>query len=69
MEQQTILQNSTTSLMTYDDVAVYLNRSINTLRHDVQVRKIPHIKIGGSVRFKKGDIDSWLESKAVKARG
>jgi excisionase family DNA binding protein len=55
-------------LMTYKDLAKYLKRSYCTLRHDKQRGDLPFVKLRGSVRFRKSDIDEWIDSKAVKAR-
>jgi len=32
----------------------------------VSLKEIPHFKCGRYVRFKKRDIDRWMESKAVR---
>ena len=48
-------------LMTADEVAGYLNCSVNTIRDKTCRDAIPHIKIpGGGIRFRKEDIDKWL---------
>lgn len=30
-------------------------------------RRIPHIKLGGHLRFRRSDIDMWLESQEVRS--
>jgi len=58
-------------LLTYEDLAKVLNRSVTTLRHDVMINRIPHIKLGegktAQVRFRRVDIETWLESKVIPA--
>lgn len=51
------------SLLTIEDVARYLNISVKTLY--ARVDSIPHYKIGRLLRFKKEDIDRWIESNRV----
>jgi len=45
-----------------DDVARYLRYSPSTIRKLVQKKEIPFYKIRNAVRFKKEDIDKWIES-------
>lgn len=42
------------------DLALYLSVKESTVRKWVLLRKIPFVKIGKLVRFKKTEIDSWL---------
>ncbi len=51
-------------LLTRDQAAAYLGIAVQTLavwtctrRHD-----LPFIKVGRSVRYRKSDLDAWLES-------
>lgn len=52
-------------LMTRKQAAAYLQICTTVLDRS----NIPHIKFGRLVRYKKADIDKWLEEKAVKAGG
>ena len=54
-------------LLTIPDVAGLLKISIPTVRRLQQQRKLPFIKVGGSVRFTKSDIASYLEKGRVRA--
>ena len=47
--------------MNIDDLSFYLNVKAKTLY--AMVREIPHYRIGKLIRFKKAEIDAWLESK------
>lgn len=44
-----------------DDLSSYLNVKVKTIYS--MVPDIPHYRIGRLIRFKKDEIDSWLESK------
>ena len=53
-------------LLTISEVAELLKISIPTLRRLQRQRAIPFIKVGGCVRFSKGDIASYLQQRRVK---
>ena len=48
-----------------EDISVYLNIKSKTLYAMVESRDIPHYRIGRLIRFKKEDVDSWMEAKKV----
>jgi len=48
-------------LMTLEEVAEYLRLSIHTIYKMAQKGKIPALKAGKKWRFRKEDIDHWLE--------
>ena len=50
-------------LMTVDQVAEYLNIKASTIYS--KLLEIPHFKVGRLIRFKKEDIDHWLEATKV----
>ena len=52
-------------LLTTAEVSEMLNVSVATVRRLQQGRHIPFIKVGGSVRFAKSDIVSYLEKRRV----
>lgn len=54
-------------LLTIADVAELLSISVPSVRRLQQRRSIPFIKIGGSVRFAKDDIKSYLQKRRVEA--
>ena len=56
-------------LLTIADVAELLNLSVSTVRRLQRQRKIPFLKVGGSVRFFKGDVVAYLERRRVSAIG
>jgi excisionase family DNA binding protein len=56
-------------LLTYKDVAGITKFKISTLRKWVQLRKMPFVKINGSIRFSAGAIGEWMAGKAVGKNG
>jgi excisionase family DNA binding protein len=54
-------------LLTIPEVAELLKVSESTVRHLQQQRQIPFIKVGGSVRFTKSDVNSYLEKRRVRS--
>lgn len=48
-------------LWNIEDLSDYLNVKIKTIYS--MVPDLPHYRIGKLIRFKKDEIDSWLESK------
>jgi len=48
-------------LMTLEEVAEYLRLSVHTIYKMAQKGKIPALKAGKKWRFRKEDIDRWLE--------
>lgn len=55
------------TLMTVDEVARYLKVEESTIYTWAKKGKLPGIKVGRFWRFKKDDINKWLEEK--KKRG
>jgi len=51
------------SLITVKEVADYLKLKEQTVYLLARQNKIPSLKVGGSLRFKKSQIDSWLSSR------
>jgi excisionase family DNA binding protein len=52
-------------LLTIPEVAKLLKISASGVRRLQQARQLPFIKVGGSVRFSKRDIASYLEARRV----
>ncbi len=51
-------------LLTVNEVSEYLNIGVKTLY--AKASNIPHYKIGRLLRFKKEDIDRWMESNRME---
>lgn len=61
--------NETEPLWTVEQVAAHLQVAAGTVRQWVKLRKIPVVKLGGpsrgaQSRFRRADIDAWVESQA-----
>lgn len=52
-------------LLTADEVAAALKVTKKTIYQLKYERKIPYIQVGGILRFRKEDIDKWLNDHAV----
>jgi excisionase family DNA binding protein len=59
-------------LWTIGDAAAYLRVPVSSV-YKMTARKarvrIPHIRIAGRVRFRKSDLDSWLELLTISNLG
>lgn len=47
--------------LTIGEVARYLDIKVKSLY--VKVSEIPHYRVGRLIRFRKEDIDAWMQSK------
>lgn len=56
-------------LMTAEEVATYLGYALGTVYNKVQAGEIPHKRLGRAIRFRRSEIDAWIEdnAQAVKA--
>ena len=50
-------------LMTLEEVAVYLRLSVHTIYKMAQQGRIPAYKVGKLWRFKKEEIDKWIQKQ------
>jgi excisionase family DNA binding protein len=57
---------SSIELLTIAEVAKLLKVSVSGVRRLQQGRHLPFIRVGGSVRFSKTDIISYLEKRRVE---
>jgi len=60
-EEISLLSPPPPDLMDYNDAAIYLKRTVTSLRNLVDRKKIPYTKAGSRVRFIKSELDKWLE--------
>jgi excisionase family DNA binding protein len=49
-----------------EDLSHYLKVKVKTLY--AMVKEIPHYRVGKLIRFKKEEIETWMESKRVKVQ-
>lgn len=62
-----LLYNNTGSeLLTTEELAEYLNVKVSYIYQLTHVKRIPFIKMGAKLRFRRDDIDKWLKSQEVK---
>ena len=54
--------NAPDEIMTVEEVAAYLKLSPGTIYNKVSRDEIPFLKLGGAVRFRRSEIDSWAEA-------
>ncbi|MCK5601628.1 helix-turn-helix domain-containing protein [Candidatus Pacearchaeota archaeon] len=50
-------------LMTIEEIAKYLRYSVHTIYPLAQKGEIPAIKLAGQWRFRKSEVDKWLEKQ------
>ena len=50
------------------ELAAYLNVKETTIRYWVHIGYIPYIKFQSLVRFRKTDIDAWLDQRTAPGR-
>ena len=58
-----------TDIMTIQEGAEYLKVKEKTAYKLVADGKIPGFKVGGSWRFRKGEIDSWIKQQSDQNQG
>lgn len=58
---------SALELLTTSEVANVLNISVSSVRRLQQGRRIPFVKIGGSIRYSMRDVVSFMEKQRVEA--
>lgn len=62
-----------TDILNAQQAADYLGIPLGTLREKVQRRELPHFRMSskpnGHLRFRKADLDAWIEQRIVPATG
>jgi excisionase family DNA binding protein len=53
--------------MTVREIADYLNVDEKTVYRLAKAGKLPGFKVAGTWRFRKGDIDEWIERQKLAA--
>lgn len=61
-------RNETDELWTVAEVAAYLRLRPKTIRNRVSLNAIPHVKVGGSLRFRPAEIREWVTRGTVAAQ-
>jgi len=57
------MQQAFNGYLTIDDLSFYLGIKPKTLY--ARVKEIPHYKVGRLIRFKREDVDAWMERHRV----
>lgn len=55
------------NLMSQNEVAKYIHStvaSMNSMRHYGRL-DIPYIKIGNRIRYRKSDVDAWIDTHTI----
>jgi excisionase family DNA binding protein len=53
-----------TDILTISEVATYLKVAQRTVYRLAAARKIPAFKVGGTWRFSRAEIDSWIKRQS-----
>ena len=59
----------TNGLMNVQQTAEYLGVPVSTIYAYSMRSKIPHLHVGKLLRFRKADIDNWLENSGCDGSG
>jgi len=65
--QLTEARPAAVELKTIAEAASFLRVSMPTVRRLQQARRIPFIKVGGSVRFARSDLLAYIEKQRVRS--
>ena len=55
-------------ILTIKQVADFLKVTERTIYRLAAAKKIPAFKVGGTWRFSRADIDSWIRQQAMQSR-
>lgn len=58
----TPMDSNAERLMTVEEAAEYLRLAEGTIKNRVSDGTIPYLKAGGLVRFRRSELDAWMES-------
>jgi excisionase family DNA binding protein len=68
-DKSSIASDPAIEMLTIPEVAQVLKISVTGVRRLQQGRQLPFVKVGGSIRFLKRDIISYLEGKRTDSIG
>lgn len=60
------IDGSKDKMMTVEELAEFLSISRYTVYNWTSTRSLPFYKLGGAVRFRRKDIEAWLEGQKVE---
>ncbi|MBI2833934.1 MAG: response regulator, partial [Acidobacteria bacterium] len=56
------------AFLTTDEVLEYLQVNLRTIYRLIKAGKIPAVRVGRQWRFRKRDVDAWLEGQRTRSR-
>jgi excisionase family DNA binding protein len=59
------MKDETGEIFTLDEVALYLKVGKRTVYRLAAAKRIPAFKVGGTWRFLRADIDSWIRKQSM----
>ena len=63
-----LMSDQPDEILTIDEVAAYLKAGKRTVYRLAASGKLPAFKLGGTWRFSRADIDSWIRQQAIQVR-
>ncbi|KGX64912.1 helix-turn-helix domain-containing protein [Burkholderia multivorans] len=61
------MSDQTDEILTVDEVAAYLKASKRTVYRLAACGKLPAFKLGGTWRFRRGELNQWIATRIGKA--
>lgn len=52
--------------MSIEELSEYIDTPVATIYTWTHLRRIPHVKIGRSLKFERGAVDRWVEAQRVE---
>ena len=54
-------------LLNVEEAALYMGIKVDTVRKKARLRELPHVKVGGSVRFDVKALDRFIKQHTIQA--
>jgi excisionase family DNA binding protein len=64
-----VMKDDAAEIFTLDEVAAYLKVGKRTVYRLAAAKKIPAFKVGGTWRFRRQEIDQWINRQTAEAQG
>ena len=62
-------ERSGPEILTIKEVAAALRTSSETVRRKCRAKRIPHFRFFGQIRFRRAEIDAWIDALAEQTLG
>ena len=66
-EERDHAKTPSSGFLKIQDIANHLGIKVSTLYSMVEQRRIPHYRIGRQIRFKRSEVDEWMEGQKEPA--